>query len=153
MTDLHELLRSATTIELIDWPHQEVPATLVRAGYTVVAPRHPPEEGKTPFVLHEVGPLPAADPGTSLPLADGWHLSFPPLEALPSAIDIVSTYRPAEEQPAIVEEAVRLGARAVWVEPGEPTSAAAKEIAEAAGVAFIEGTSIADEVRSLAAGS
>lgn len=150
MTDLAKLLSEATTILLVDWPNQEVPAALVRGGWTAVAPRHPPDPSASPFLSHEVSSRdPRPEDGVTFPLSDGARLFFLPLDALPSTIDIVSTFRPAEEQPAVVEEAIRLGARAVWVEPGESVSTAAREHAEGGGLRFVEGTSIADMAREL----
>ena len=143
------MLKSATAIYLIDWPDAEIPATLVRAGYTVVAPTYPPVEGGSPFLLHEVSSdAPQPEDGTTFALSDGSHLYFRPLDALPAAIDIVSTYRPADEQVEIVEEAIRLGAKVIWVEPGTTTSSQAKERATSAGLAFVEDESIADAARN-----
>jgi hypothetical protein len=148
--NLRALLEGSKAVCLIDWPNQEVPATLVRAGYTVVAPRHPPSDDASPYLLHEVtSDAATADEGASFPLGDGARLVFRPLDELPASIDIVSTFRPADEQPGIVDEAIRLGARAVWVEPGEPVSEDARRAAVAAGLLFVDGVSIADEVRKL----
>jgi hypothetical protein len=144
MVDLRALLEAAQTIELVDWPHQDVPATLFRAGYTVVG--HEPSSLMSYVVAAE--PLEASI-GRSFPLADGSYLQSVPIAALPERVDIVNTYRPAEEQPDIVHTAIALGARTFWVQPGETTSQDARQIATAAGLAFVDGVCIADTVREL----
>ena len=114
MANVRELLETASIIELVDWPNQEVPATLFRAGYSVVG--HEPRG----FQSYVVAPSPAEDTSTrSFPLVDGAHLVSYRIDALPGGIDIVSTFRPAEEQPDIARGAILLGARALWVQPGQ----------------------------------
>jgi hypothetical protein len=144
MTDLRALLEGAKTIELVDWPHPDVPATLDRAGYLVVG--HEPDGYKHYEVV--VDPADAAA-GRSFPLDDGAYLVCRPLGVLPDRIDIVNTFRPAEEQPDIVREALKIGARVIWLEPGQATSAEARKIAEDAGATFIDGVGIAETVRGL----
>ena len=144
MADLRALLDSASIIELVDWPHQDVPATLFLAGYAVVG--HEPSS----FMSYVV----AAEPqdkavGRSFPLEGGGYLLSLPIVALPEGVDIVNTYRPAEEQPDIVRAAIALGAKVFWVQPGEATSDEARQIATAAGLAFVDGVCIAETVREL----
>ena len=144
MKTVRELLETASIIELVDWPSQEVPATLFRAGYTVVG--HEPRG----FLSYVVASSPAEDASIrSLQLADGAYLVAYPIDALPDGIDIVNTYRPAEEQSDIARSAISLGAKAFWVQPGEKTSDEAKKIAGEAGLIFVDGVCIADTVRKL----
>lgn len=144
MATVRELLEAASIVELVDWPNQEVPATLFRAGYTVVG--HEPGG----FRSYIVAPSPAEGASIrSFPLADGTHLVSYPMNALPGGIDIVNTYRPAEDQPGIARSAILLGARALWVQPGEKTSDEARRIAIDAGLIFIDGVCIAEMVRKL----
>ena len=144
MTNVRELLETASIIELVDWPNQQVPATLFRAGYSVVG--HEPRG----FQSYIVAPSPADDASTrSFPLVDGAHLVSYPIDALPGGIDIVNTFRPAEEQPDIARSAILLGARALWVQPGQKTSDEARKIAGKAGLIFVDGVCIAETVRKL----
>lgn len=143
LTELVALLEDARVVEVVDWPGPEVPAALVRAGLTVVAQRHPvPPPNEPQFVLHEVRPGEPAPDSHDFRLDGGAMLSFRTIDARPPVVDLVSTFRPAEEQPAIVELAVTLGARAVWVEPGESLSPQARAMAQAAGLTWVEGVSI-----------
>jgi hypothetical protein len=48
---LRALLEGASTIELVDWPSQEVPATLLRAGYRVVG--HEPDGFKSYVIVDD----------------------------------------------------------------------------------------------------
>jgi predicted CoA-binding protein len=66
------------------------------------------------------------------------------LADIPERVDVVNVFRPPEEAPTITEQAVALGARAVWLQTGI-TSADARRIAEAAGIDFVEDHCIAVE--------
>jgi predicted CoA-binding protein len=66
------------------------------------------------------------------------------LADIPERVDLVNVFRPADEAPAITEQAVAIGARAVWLQTGL-TSAEARRIAEAAGLDFVEDHCIAVE--------
>jgi predicted CoA-binding protein len=46
------------------------------------------------------------------------QMSFPTLEAVPEPVDIVDVFRKAEATPAIADSAVRIGARALWLQQG-----------------------------------
>lgn len=41
---------------------------------------------------------------------------YPDLKSIPEKIDVVDIFRPASEVPAIVDEAIEIGARAVWMQ-------------------------------------
>ena len=43
---------------------------------------------------------------------------YPSLEAVPQPLEIVDIFRRTEEVPAIVDEAIRLGARVIWMQQG-----------------------------------
>ena len=63
--------------------------------------------------------------------------SYPRLEDVPEKTEIVNVFRRAEEVPPVVESAIRIGARAMWMQLGiENEEAAAK--ARAAGLAVVE---------------
>ena len=56
--------------------------------------------------------------------------SYPDLSSIPEPIDVVDIFRRSEEVPAIVEEAIVIGAKAVWMQEGvinEEAAARAKE--------------------------
>ena len=147
--DLLDLLQGAQVVEIVDWPSAEVPASLVRAGVTVVAQRHPaPPPDEPQFVLHEVSADAAGD--ERFPLEGGGFLTFRFVDVQPGPVDLVSCFRPPEEQPAIVVVARELGARALWIEPGTASSPDAKKAAEDAGLRWIEGTSVREVAAALA---
>ncbi|MDQ4078627.1 MAG: CoA-binding protein [Chloroflexota bacterium] len=62
--------------------------------------------------------------------------AYPDLAAIPDPIDVVLIFRPSEEVPSIVEEAVRVGAKVVWMQEGI-SSEQAEEIARAAGLEVV----------------
>ena len=70
--------------------------------------------------------------------------SYPRLEDIPEKVDIVDIFRRAEHVPEIVESAIRIGARAIWMQEGVNHSRAA-ECARAAGLFVIEDSCILKE--------
>jgi len=53
------------------------------------------------------------------------------LEDVPEKIDIVDVFRRSEHVPEIVESAIRIGAKAVWMQEGVVHSAAAERARQA----------------------
>ena len=62
--------------------------------------------------------------------------SYPSLHALPAAPDVVEIFRPPVDVPAIVEAAIAVGAKAIWMQVGIRHEAAARR-AEAAGLTVV----------------
>jgi hypothetical protein len=56
---------------------------------------------------------------------------------IPEPVDIVDVFRPSAETPAIAEQAVAIGAKALWLQQ-EIVSAEARRIAETAGLEYVE---------------
>jgi uncharacterized protein len=114
---IDEILRSCRVIAVVgvstdpSKPSAYVAAYLQAAGYTVV-PVHP----KATTLLG----VPA----------------YPSLEAIPGPVDMVNVFRPAEETPAWAKAAGRIGAKALWLQQGIVSEAAAR-IARAAGLAVV----------------
>lgn len=57
--------------------------------------------------------------------------SYPSLEAIPGRVDIVSVFRRPEHVPEVVESAIRIGARAVWLQEGVTHPAAEQRASDA----------------------
>ena len=74
---------------------------------------------------------------------------YPDLESIPEAVDIVNIFRRPEFVPAIVEAAIRKGAKAIWMQEGVVHEEAARQ-AEAAGLAVIMARCILKDHRRLA---
>jgi predicted CoA-binding protein len=70
--------------------------------------------------------------------------SYPRLEEIPEKIDIVDIFRRPEYVPAIVESAIAIGARAVWMQEGVIHQEAA-ERARQAGLVVVMNTCILKE--------
>ncbi len=84
------------------------------------------------------------------PLLTEWEgrPCWPDLASVPGPIDIVDIFRRPEQVPAIVREAIAVGARAVWMQFGtwnEEAAIAARE----AGLQVVEDRCIKVEHRSL----
>jgi len=59
------------------------------------------------------------------------------LAEIPEPVDLVDVFRPAAEAPAIAEEAVRIGAKTLWLQQGI-VSPEARRIATEAGLTYVE---------------
>jgi len=96
---ISELLRSSRVIAVVGLssrkfrPSYGVADYMQRAGYRII-PVNPRETA----VLGEK--------------------AFPDLDSVPPPVDIVNIFRRSEFVPAIVEAAIRIGARAVWMQEG-----------------------------------
>jgi hypothetical protein len=72
--------------------------------------------------------------------------SYARLEDVPGEIEIVDIFRRAEEVHAVVESAIRMGARVVWMQSGIENEEAAEK-ARAAGLVVVEDACILVEHR------
>jgi uncharacterized protein len=62
--------------------------------------------------------------------------AYPDLPAVPEPVDLVLVFRRSEAVPPIVEAAIRIGARSVWLQSGI-INAAAAAAAQEAGLDFV----------------
>jgi predicted CoA-binding protein len=74
--------------------------------------------------------------------------SYPDLDSVPEPIDIVDIFRRPEYVPEIVDAAIRLGAKAVWMQEGVVHEEAAEK-ARAAGLTVVMDRCILKEHRKL----
>lgn len=145
-----ELLRTAETILVIDWPSRDVPEALVLAGSRVVVRGGPGPEDYSAYEWKN---------GEVLERRTGRE---------PARADLVYTYRPLSELPGIIELAKRLGARAIWWQSGvvlggandakgcwaaQEELVAARNLVAEAGLKFVSEPYIGDAARELRAGS
>jgi uncharacterized protein len=70
--------------------------------------------------------------------------AYPSLEVIPEAVDIIVVFRRSEHVPNIVETAIRLGAKAVWMQEGVQHEAAANQ-ARSAGLEVVQDRCILKE--------
>lgn len=63
---------------------------------------------------------------------------------IPEPVEVVEVFRPSAEAPAIARQAVAVGAKVLWLQLGL-TSAEARQIAEEAGLAYVEDRCMAVE--------
>jgi predicted CoA-binding protein len=70
------------------------------------------------------------------------------LEDIPEPVDLVDVFRPSQDSPEVVRSAVRIGAKAVWLQLGV-VSEEARRIAKEAGIDYVEDRCLAVERRRL----
>ena len=76
---------------------------------------------------------------------------YPDLSSIPEPVDVVDIFRRAEEVPAIVGDAIRVGARAVWMQKGVVSEEGAAA-ARAAGLMVVMDECMECEVRGRVGG-
>jgi uncharacterized protein len=69
---------------------------------------------------------------------------YPTLGAIPEPVDLVNVFRPSADTPAVAKQAVAIGAKALWLQQ-DIASEDAREIAESAGLDYVEDHCIAVE--------
>jgi uncharacterized protein len=70
------------------------------------------------------------------------------LEDVPELVDLVDVFRPSDQTPEVVRSAVKIGARAVWLQLGI-VSEESRRIAREAGLDYVEDLCLAVERRRL----
>src|SRR5215467_14380675 len=117
MNRVDEILRASRTIAVVGLsnkrfrPSYGVAEYMKRSGYRIIP----------------------VNPGHSEILGE---TCYPDLDSVPEPIDIVDIFRRSEFVPAIVEAAIRKGAKAIWMQEGVIHEDAARR-AEAAGLAVV----------------
>ncbi len=64
--------------------------------------------------------------------------AYPDLASVPEKVDLVQIFRNPDAVPAIVEDAIKIGAKVVWMQDGAGNSEAAKRAEEAGLVAVVD---------------
>jgi predicted CoA-binding protein len=66
------------------------------------------------------------------------------LDEIPEPVDLVNVFRPSDQATAVVRDAIRIGAKAVWLQQGI-TSPEGRRLATEAGLDYVEDLCIAVE--------
>lgn len=128
---IERLLQTVETIAVVGLSSQErragyyVPAYLQRQGYRIIP----------------------VNPYLDEALGEG---AYPDLHAVPEKVDLVLLFRRSEAVPPIVEQAIEIGAPAVWMQSGIVNHEAAERAREA-GLDVVMNTCMMVEHRRLAA--
>jgi predicted CoA-binding protein len=126
---LRKILTTAKTIAVVglsnnpDRPSHDVAGYLKKQGYRIIP--------VNPTIQEALG-----------------EKAYPSLKDIPGPVDIVQIFRRPEEVPGVVDDAISIGAKVVWMQPGaEHEEAAAK--AQAAGLRIVVGACMRTVHRSL----
>jgi predicted CoA-binding protein len=117
MSTIEEILKNSRTVAMVglssnpERPSNIVGKYLKEQGYKII-PVNPGEK----TILGET--------------------SYPDLASIPGKVDVVDIFRKAEDVLPIVREAIKVGAKAVWMQEGITSEAAAAE-AEKAGLKVV----------------
>jgi len=57
--------------------------------------------------------------------------AYPNLESVPEKIDVVQVFRKSEDVPPVVEDAIKVGAKVIWMQEGIANEEAARKAQEA----------------------
>ncbi len=131
MEDLKDILATSKTIAVVglsnkpDRSSYQVASYLQGAGYKIIP----------------VNPMITATLGTK---------AFPTLRAVPQRVDVVQVFRRTEAVPPIVEDAIAIGAKVVWMQTGIVNEAAAAR-GRAAGLQVVMDTCMMVAHRTLRA--
>ena len=60
-----------------------------------------------------------------------WEKSYPDLESVPEKIDVVQIFRKPEDVPPVVDSAIKVGAKVVWMQEGIVNEEAAQKARDA----------------------
>jgi predicted CoA-binding protein len=60
-----------------------------------------------------------------------WEKSYPDLESVPEKIDVVQVFRKPEDVPPVVDAAIKIGAKVVWMQEGIVNEEAAQKARDA----------------------
>src|SRR5690606_25576599 len=127
--DLYELLDKIKTIAVVgassnpERPSSGIFSRLLAHGYTVI-PVNPKESE-----VHG-------------------QRAYPTLDAVPVPIDLVNVFRRAIDTPSVAEAAVRVGAKALWLQSGISNEETAR-IAQSAGLSVVMDRCIGVELTML----
>jgi predicted CoA-binding protein len=146
MTDAMSILRTSKHVLVVDWPTEDVPNSLARAGFVTTVHGGPKPDDYYSYELR------------------GDEVVKDKTGRAPDTVDLVYTHRPVDELADIVAFARARGARAAWLQSGLDSSGAkdvsgcwmpdeesqrARDIVETAGMTYVEAPFIADVARSL----
>jgi hypothetical protein len=119
MPVITDLLRSARTIAVV--------------GLSSKKAR--PSHGVTDYMLHAGYRIIPVNPNETEVLGEK---AYPDLDSVPEKIDVVNVFRRSESVPEIVDAAIRIGARAVWMQEGVMHQEAAKRARQAGLVVIMD---------------
>ncbi len=130
MSDIDKILESCTTVAVVGLsPRPErdsngVAAYIQEKGYRIIP----------------------VNPSASEILGEK---CYPDLASIPGPVDVVDIFRRSEEVPSIVADAIRIGARAIWMQK-DVISEEGASAARAAGLTVVMNECIECEVRARA---
>jgi len=146
--EARQILESAKTILLVDWPNPDVPRALLQADFTVFSysPNHYSQAKLAAEPPQEITPQNIFPPRNN---NDKGYLIFQKIEDRPDLVDIVSIFRPDEELAGIISKHVLpMKGKAMWIQP-PVSSTLAPDLAKSHGLTLIQDYDIAEIAREI----
>jgi predicted CoA-binding protein len=112
LDDLRQILATVHTIAVVglspkpDRPSHSVPAYLQAQGYRIIP--------VNPTITEALG-----------------EKAYPSLRDIPDKVDVVEIFRRSEDVPPVVEDAIAIGAKVIWMQEGIVNEEAARRAEEA----------------------
>jgi uncharacterized protein len=131
LSELAQILKAHKTVAVVgltdkpDRPSHSVPAYLQQQGYRIIP--------VNPTIDETLG-----------------ERAYPSLTEVPESVDVVQIFRRSEDVPPVVDEAITIGAKVVWMQAGIINEEAAQK-ARAAGLQVVMDTCMGATHRALRA--
>jgi len=137
---IEQILKSTKIIAMIGVSSvkKEVDPKVIRRRPSIIVMQYLQEFG------YKVLPVNPSSAGKKI----NGEITFAKLEDIPRGVDIVNVFRPSSETPKIAEQAVRIGAKVLWLQYGIQNEDA-KKIVESANIAYIANKCIKQEYQRL----
>ena len=137
---IKQILTSAKTIAMVGVSSikKDEPSNNIRRRPSIIVMKYLQEFG------YRVIPVNPSSSGKKI----SGEIAVAKLEDIDTSVDVVNVFRPSKETPMIAEQAVKIGAKVIWLQYGIQNQEA-QEIAKSANITYIANKCIKQEYQRL----